>query len=1477
MRGTQHLLSKYSAGLKFFASMWCFLSLAIWLPSELFAASPYVNLQAPTNLPSPTGAITPRALVAGDFDEDGMPDVVAAFDEGLYLYSGNVGAVYPNSPGAPPASPALQTPGSAIAVPVSPQFVGSGDFNGDDHWDLVVTGLGSSSLSFLPGNGDGTFGAVQTIALSGTVTAFTTGDMNRRDGLDEVVVGIQSPGGPKVLVFESPVGALQGTPEEIALTGQASALAIGLLGEDALVDLAVAMGSDVVVLHGRDRKLSQDSIAQATVTAPTTNTTTFGATSTGLAIGDFTGNTTDARLELALQVAGGDVHITQFDTGSGSLVTGLTLNENPASALVTTRISSRPTDDLVLLDAVTLEMHILMQDDDLLSTVGAQRDTIAFSARPVALLPVRLNTDAQSDPVLLFAATSTPAVALTAPVATYTVNSTGNDSDAIPGDGICETLTGNGICTLRAGIEEANVSVGADQITFNIAPSGLHTIIPTLPNMPFITDPLTIDGTSQPGFAGSPIIELDVGNGDTCCGGLRIDAGSSVLRGLVVHGAIVVQIDVQTKGGNILEGNFVGIEPDGLTPDTIGGGIGLSNSPRNLVGGTTVHARNVISGLASNGIGIGNGVPWLNNVIQGNFIGTDLTGTVAVGNGGSGVSTNTGPNLIGGTTPGAGNLISGHGFTGIAVGGLAASGNLVQGNIIGTDVTGTTALSNNDGVGFVGGIFNTAGGTTIRARNLISGNTRVGMGVGACLGVCPTNMLVQGNYIGTDVSGTLAILNGNGSVSLNSADDNVIGGIIPEARNIIVGTGTQGGLYMIGGARNVVQGNYIGTDVTGTVSLGGNGGVLLTGAGSGASDNRIGGNEPGTRNLISGNSLGGVRIVAKNATGNVVEGNYIGTDVTGTIPLGNGNGVEIRNAEDNIFRDNVISGNTTGVLIGFISASRNLFENNLIGTDATGSLPLGNTGRGVLIGGGGTSAGIDNIFQFNTIAYNGFKGISILNSLSTGNLIRGNAIFENVGLGIDLEGPAGSNTDPGDSDLGPNNLQNFPVLTAATSAGGTTLISGDLNSFPSTTFTLEFFANTAADPSGFGEGEVPMGTTTVSTDGTTGNGSFAVALPTPLGGGPFITATATDPGNNTSEFSAAFEATVILNQPPVVTLNGSNAANEGDTVNYTFDVTDPDVGDSFSISAGYPDCGTGGSLVAGSTATTPMGGSYSCEFLDGPVSSTVAIQVTDLAGADSNVASIGVTVANVDPEIVTITGPIDPLALGSSASILVDYTDVGSLDTHTCTFSWDDGVSPSSTITSGTGSGSGSCSDSFTYVDAGVYTVTVTVTDNDAGAVSDIFEFVVIYDPTGGFVTGGGFINSLAGAYQPDPSLTGKANFGFVSKYKKGATVPTGQTQFQFKVADLNFHSSSYDWLVIAGHKAQYKGSGTINGVGGYNFLLTAHDGQQAGGGGTDKFRIKIQQTGGGVIYDNKHGTSDDIDAADPQAIGGGSIVIHKK
>ncbi len=240
-----------------------------------------------------------------------------------------------------------------------------------------------------------------------------------------------------------------------------------------------------------------------------------------------------------------------------------------------------------------------------------------------------------------------------------------------------------------------------------------------------------------------------------------------------------------------------------------------------------------------------------------------------------------------------------------------------------------------------------------------------------------------------------------------------------------------------------------------------------------------------------------------------------------------------------------------------------------------------------------------------------------------------------------------------------------------------------------------------------------------------------------------------------------------------------------------------------------------------------------------------------------------------------ISAPIDPQPVNTAITANADFSDAGLDDTHTAEWDWGDGVVTQGTVAQG--SGSGTVSDSHVYTAAGVYTARLTVSDSDGDMSTSTFQYFVVYDPNAGFVTGGGWIDSPAGAYVADPTLTGKAGFGFVAKYKKGTTVPDGQTQFEFKTGDLKFHSTSYEWLVVAGANAKFKGEGTINGQGQYGFMLTATDGQAKGGGKTDTFRIKIwDKTGGvdgGVVYDNKFGTADDSNAG--TALGGGSIVVH--
>jgi CSLREA domain-containing protein len=538
--------------------------------------------------------------------------------------------------------------------------------------------------------------------------------------------------------------------------------------------------------------------------------------------------------------------------------------------------------------------------------------------------------------------------------ATVTVNDAGDAIDA------CST-TGSGTCTLRDAILYANAHAGTT-IAFGISGSGVHTITPA--TIPMIAAPVTIDGYTQPGSSPNT-------NGP----------------GLGDNSVHLIEIDGSNTGGGVFDAVF----------------YFFTGSDGSVIRGLTINrfSQTAVQAYVMNGL-----------VIEGNFIGTDPTGMTASGSGVYGVLVDGGATnvTVGGTAPASRNLISGSAASGIAYGASGddgGSGHLVQGNLIGTNAAGTAALPNGEGIGLAYNVSNTTiGGTTAAARNVISGNSGRGIGISSGLGA-------------------------------------------PGVTN------------------NVVEGNFIGTDVTGTLPLGNQ----FFGIGLYGLSNTIGGSIAGTGNVIAANTDGGIDV--DGGSGSVIQGNFIGTDVTGTTALGNvGPGID------------------------------------LAGSDVTI---------------GGTAAGEGNIIAYCT----GVGSTGVLVYGGTGYAIRGNSIHDNATLGIDLGDDGVTPNDLGDGDSGANNLQNFPVLISVTYGGASTTVSGLLNSTANTTFQIDFYANPPCSnfPRDYVQGETYLGSSQVTTDGS-GNGTFTVSTLPAVAPGSRISMTATDPSGNTSEFSQRLPFTV---------------------------------------------------------------------------------------------------------------------------------------------------------------------------------------------------------------------------------------------------------------------------------------------------------------------------------------------------------------
>jgi hypothetical protein len=823
----------------------------------------------------------------------------------------------------------------------------------------------------------------------------------------------------------------------------------------------------------------------------------------------------------------------------------------------------------------------------------------------------------------------------------FVVNSIADGADLNPGDGICADIGGG--CNLQAAIEETNAlsNVGGipDTIFFDIAGSGPH-VISVLGALPNLTDPVIIDGTSEPDFdmaTHQPVVEVNGTNAGVGASGFTISGGGggSVIRGLAInrfdaHGIFVSRRDNVTvehnfigtdpggtmdrgNGGsgvqiinaentvvrhntisgngmfgvniegtqstaNIVAGNLIGTTADGSGEPQLKntlGGVQIAAAFGNTVGGSSTADRNVIGG-GREGVAI-RGETADGNMVIGNFIGTDATGTSAIRNT-RGVHIVDGDNNTVGGAGGAANVISGN-TKGVEIN--RGSGNLVHGNLIGTDAAGTAALANVRGLL----IRNAANNQIGNEPNVISGNTREGVKI---FGASSTGNVVRDNRIGTNLAGDTPIANREGVIITSGAEGNTIGGTTAAERNVISGN-TTAGVFLLAD-NNSVTGNLIGTDLAGTAAIPNDTGIFVRNA----SGNTIGGSvSGGESNLISGNDEQGVLLTGNNVANTTIAGNAIGTNLAGTAAVANKHGVRIENGAHTIGGataddGNVISGNSSnGVYIIGAGADGNLLQNNRLGVNIDGSGAVPNVRSGVLIENAPNNM-VGNAAAGNSIGGNAQQGVKISGASATGNLVQNNAIgqdgltmtqignrdgirisdgasgntvggnaattaneiahntgrgvwisggtanivsqnsiHDNGALGISIGAQSATPNDPdtgsgADADTGANNLQNTPDLTTVALSAGNLSINYSMSSAAANSgypITVEFFL---ADASG-------EGGTFLGTDNIAGPGADTANIPAgPTAVGSPIVATATDNNGNTSEFSAAVNVAAPL-------------------------------------------------------------------------------------------------------------------------------------------------------------------------------------------------------------------------------------------------------------------------------------------------------------------------------------------------------------
>lgn len=639
------------------------------------------------------------------------------------------------------------------------------------------------------------------------------------------------------------------------------------------------------------------------------------------------------------------------------------------------------------------------------------------------------------------------------------------------------TANDSGGGSLRQAILDSNSHSGADTIKFAIG-SGAKTINLSS-KLPAISDACNLDATTQPGYAGKPLIEINGANAGSTADGIKLTGTDITVRGLVINRFGGSGVFIYGKGGNKIAGCYIGTDRAG----TAGAGNKahgiIVQSPDNIIGGTSSSDRNIISANGT-GVFLYTSVAKRNTVL-GNYIGTNAAGTAKLGNTYNGVQCESAPeNVIGGIGSGSRNVISGNGRDGVIIVNSGSVLNAIQGNFIGVDASGSKALGNGWYGVEISRQDNVVGGSAVGAGNVVSAN---GYGGIVLFKSTASGNRVQGNYVGTDSTGTKKIGNtGRGIEFTNGAHDNLVGGDRFSQRNVISGN-VGGGVGIYSDSHdNSLLGNLIGLSQSGMEALGnGFAGVIVTDS---AGLNFIGAARAG--NIIAANKQG--IVLSSGCDPTLVQGNYIGTDVTGTKDFGNEtDGIYVGSSRNQLGgrkrgTGNLISGNG-GDGLRVNNSTGNLIRRNIIGASAAGK-SLANGGNGVLL-----MSTKDTPVRGNTIAFNGADGVKV--SGGSNNSVVSNAIFSNTGMA--LRGSSSASV----------------TLKSVTDTTGGHAIGGSVKGAAKTSIYVEIFSNS----------KTLVGAVSVKTNAS-GIADFTLAVEQ-LAAGASITATATAADGSTSQYCAA--------------------------------------------------------------------------------------------------------------------------------------------------------------------------------------------------------------------------------------------------------------------------------------------------------------------------------------------------------------------